>query len=158
MSFTQLLYLGDFDAARAVLEPLIARFRREGSFFDLAHSLGTLAALECQMGRLASAEAAASEAVALAIEVGLPYSECLSLSFLAFAEAMLGRHADCEHDAQRVFESVGARRAADASARARYALGLSALTSGRIEQAIEELEHCREVFADTPATVSGGLI
>jgi DNA-binding CsgD family transcriptional regulator len=88
--------------------------------------------------------------VALAIEAGLPYSECLSLSFLTLVEAMLGRHSDCERDAQRVFglsPRVGLR---DAPARARYALGLSALTGGRIDQAIEELEHCREVFADQP--------
>jgi DNA-binding CsgD family transcriptional regulator len=144
------MYLGNCDTARAVLAPLIERFRREGSFFDLAQALEMLAALEYRVGHLASAEAAASEAVALAIEAGLPYWECGSLSRLALIEAMLGRHSACEHQAQRAVELSLRVGLPSASARAQHALGLSALTSGRIEQAIEALEDCREVFADTP--------
>jgi DNA-binding CsgD family transcriptional regulator len=109
-----------------------------------------LAALEYRVGHLASAEAAASEAVALAIEAGLPYWECGSLSRLALIAAMLGRHSECEHQAQRAAELSLHVGLPSAAARAQHALGLSALTSGRIEQAIEALEHCREVFADTP--------
>ena len=149
----QLLYLCDFDTARAVLEPLIERVRREGSFLDLAQSLAPLAILEYRCGHLASAEAVASEAVALAMEVRLRYWECQSLSILAFAEALLGKHADCEQHAQRALELSARVVLRSASARAQYALGLSALTSDRVGPAIEALEHCRELSAGTPALV-----
>jgi DNA-binding CsgD family transcriptional regulator len=137
-------FIGECDEARAVLEPLIERCRREGSLFDLAQALCALAGVEGISTRVASAEAAASEAVALAIEAGLPYVECLSLAHLAVAEARLGKHVECREHAQRALELSPQVMHGAAPSIAWFAIGISALTDGRIHQAIEALECSRD--------------
>jgi len=121
----ELVYLGDSDAARGLLKPLIMRFRSEGSLLDLAKALTALAALECRLGRLASAEAAGTEAVSLAEEAGLSYWVCDTLSVLCVVEALLGKESASAAHAQRLLElwpRVGLR---SVLADAWHALGLS---------------------------------
>ncbi|MDX6562774.1 MAG: hypothetical protein QOD65_2588 [Gaiellales bacterium] len=144
-------YLADCDAARVLLEPLIERFRNDGSLFDLAKALIFLGEVETRAGRLASAEAAASEAVALTAEAGMPYWECGAAAALAPVEAMLGRHADCEHHAKRVLELAPRVGLRSAMPYVWYALGLSALTTGRVESAIEAFVHTLAEFGGVPA-------
>jgi DNA-binding CsgD family transcriptional regulator len=143
-------YLGDCDAGRALLAPLIERFRADGSLLDLAKALMFLGNVEYRSGRLAPADAAASEAVALIAEAGLPYWECGTFADLAVIEAMLGRHADCEQHAQRSLDLAPRVGAHCQTSYAWYALGLSALTTGRVERAIEAFEHSRESFRGVP--------
>jgi DNA-binding CsgD family transcriptional regulator len=150
--------LGDFEAARALLEPLIERFRREGSFFDLAQALLPLAGVELKSGQLAKAEAAASEAVAITIEAGLLYGECQALAQLSIIEARLGKRSSCEHHAQRAIELSPRVGFGVASALASYALGLSLFTSGRVEQAIEAFERSGKMLAGTPVYWQPDLI
>ena len=148
-----LTYLGECHAARELLEPLIERFRKDGSLLDLAKALAFLADAQYRMGRLASAEAAASESVALVSDAGLPFWECTALAALAVIEAMRGQHAECERHARRVLElapQVGQR---SATPYAWYALGLSALTTGRIERAIEAFVLSREIFCGVPTLI-----
>ena len=137
-------FIGECDEARAVLEPLIEHCRHEGSLFDLAQALCALAGVEGISTRVASAEAASSEAVALAAEAGLPYVECLSLAHLAVAEARLGKHAECRHHAERALELSPLVMHGAAPAIAWFAIGTSALTEGRIPQAIDAFETCRD--------------
>jgi DNA-binding CsgD family transcriptional regulator len=96
--------------------------------------------------------------VAITIETGFPYGECQMLAQLAVIEARLGKHSSCEYHAQRALElspRVGMRVA---SAIASYALGLSALTRGRVEQAIEAFEYCGAMLAGTPILWQPDLI
>ncbi len=145
-------FAGARDEARAMLEPLVERCRREGSFFDLAQTLTALAAVESGRGRLAPAEAAASEAVALTIEAGLPYVECLALAHLAVTEARLGKHDECRRHAERAIELSPQVLQGAAPAFAWFAIGVSALVSGRIEEAIAALERSRDVSEGAPTT------
>jgi DNA-binding CsgD family transcriptional regulator len=149
-----LMYIGDHGEARTVLDSLIDRVRREGSFFDLAQALNAHASIEGRLGHLASAEAAASEALSLTTAAGLLYSECHSLSYLAVIEAMLGKHEECENHAQRALDlSPRVLAGAQQSARALHALGLSALVRGRVAPAIEAFERCRDIMSGAPGIV-----
>jgi DNA-binding CsgD family transcriptional regulator len=150
--------LGDFDAVRALLEPMIERFRREGSFFDLARALLPLGSAESKCGNLALAEAAWSEAVAITIEAGLSYGECHALAGLSVVEARLGKHANCQQHAQRALELSPRVGMGVASAVASFALGLSAFTSGRVEQAIDAFERSGKMLAGTPLSWQPDLI
>ena len=147
-----LMYVADDDEVRDVLDSLIERVRREGSFFDLAQALNAHASIERRRGHLASAEAEASEALALAVAAGLLYSECHSLSYLAGIEAMLGKHEECEKHAQRALDlSPRVHAGVQQSARALHALGISALVRGRVTPAIEALERCRNFMSRSSA-------
>ena len=64
---------------------------------------------------------------------GLPYWECIALCSLAVIEALLGRHEDCEEHAQRALELAPRVGALHMPPFAWYALGISALTSGRVD-------------------------
>ena len=146
-------YLGECDQARTMLEPLIARFREDGSLLDLVKALGYLAGVEIRAGRLASAEAACAEELGLAMAAEVPYWECIALCSLSVVEALLGRHLDCEEHAHRVLELAPRVGALHMPPFAWYALGLSALTTGRAEEAIEALERAREILGGVPAVV-----
>jgi DNA-binding NarL/FixJ family response regulator len=148
------LFLGELETARVVIEPLIGRFRREGSLLDLAKSLLALAYLECRAGRLGSADAAGSEAVALAEEAGLPYWLCDTLVPLSVTQALLGRRSESSANANRVLELSPRVGLPSASVDAWYALGLGALTAGDVEAAIHAFEQCRGILAGVPAMFS----
>jgi DNA-binding CsgD family transcriptional regulator len=141
-------FLGDFEASTAVIEPLIERFRSEGSLLDLSKALVILAHVETRVGRLSLAEVAGSEAVALAEEAGLDYWLCDALGVWSVAEAMSGRCSASAIHAKHVLElspRVGLR---SASGDAWYALGLGELTTGNVDEAIAAFERCGEIFGE----------
>src|SRR5262249_50362232 len=77
-----LTYIGDVDAAAAAMAPLIESFRRDGALFALAKALCVMAGAEHRRGQYGAALSAATEALGLSEEAGIPYLVCLSMAEL----------------------------------------------------------------------------
>ena len=133
------LYYEEFDRMRGPLERLIAAARAASAPGALPYALGHLSELDFRMGRWAQAYAEASEAVALAIELGHTFSLIYALACLAWIEAGRGLEVDCEaHVRQMVSVSPHAKMIVGGYA-ARIG-GLLMLGFGRNEEAIKHLE------------------
>ena len=78
--------------------------------------------------------------------------ECLALAHLAVTEARLGKHDECRRHAERAIELSPQVLQGAAPAFAWFAIGVSALVSGRIEEAIAALERSRDVSEGAPTT------
>jgi DNA-binding SARP family transcriptional activator/DNA-binding CsgD family transcriptional regulator len=147
--------IGEFAAARALLEPLVARFRRESALFDLAVALQALACLEARVGRLAAAEDAVGEAVSLQEENGYVFWVCNALADLTVIHALSGRHDEAASAARRILESADRVGIPGMTAFAHFALGVLAINDGRPADAAAAFELCRDAFAEcTPYFVT----
>jgi DNA-binding CsgD family transcriptional regulator len=145
-----LVYLGDCEGARALIEPLIARFRRESSLFDLIKALLVLAYLERRRGRLAEADAAATESCTLAAETGLVYWECGGLGIAIATAALLGRDEAVVSIGERALELAPRVGLRSTTTDTWHSLGVSALATGKIDEAIDALERCRDELCGVP--------
>jgi len=129
----------EFDRNRAPLERLIAAARKASAPGALPYALGHLSELDFRTGRWPQAYAEASEAVALATELGHMFSLIYALACLAWIEAARGLEADCRaHVTQMMSVSPHAKMIVRAYG-ARIG-GLLHLGYGRNEDAIKHLE------------------
>ncbi|HEU5010035.1 MAG TPA: LuxR C-terminal-related transcriptional regulator, partial [Gaiellaceae bacterium] len=136
---TTLLYVGEYAAARRLLERGVALNRAAGALGDLGYSIHNFAQLEWYTGELQRAYTHALEAVEIVEELktaqGIDECTCRLATF----EAVLGREADSRRHAERALEST--LRLGDSwnEAKARSALGLLALVTGDHDAAVEQL-------------------
>ena len=111
----------------------------------LAFDLTNLGALDLRVARLASAEAAAGEALLLAEHIGMDYLAACNHAALAGVAARRGRGDDCRRfaaEAMRLGRALGDELVV---AEARLALGLLALGQGEPEEAVAQLEPLAEL-------------
>jgi DNA-binding CsgD family transcriptional regulator len=141
-------YIGEYLAARRLLEYVIGCFRRDGAILDLAKANTALCCLEVSMGRFTHARVAAAEAVDLAEEAGLVYWLTDALSCLAMAEATLGAEASCRAHAMRSGDLALRVGLPSTYAFTQSALGRLELGLGRTGEAIAALELARAAAAD----------
>jgi DNA-binding CsgD family transcriptional regulator len=137
-----LAFIGDVEAASVALEPVVDRLRRDAAVLDLAKALFAHWLIEKRLGRYRSALSAASEAVALSEEAGIPYFICMGMSFLASIEGDLALESGSAH-AQLVLEMAPRMGLRAYATLATGALATIALAAGRIDEAIDLLEHVR---------------
>jgi len=135
-----LSWLEEYDAARALIERAARSHRDAGAFGDLAYVLFHVADLEYRCGRLASAYAAAHEAVQLAEQTRRDQLVMANLTTLATVEAVLGRGDAARTHATRALALAGATLNVTFVVRANAALGLLELSLGRPLEALGHLE------------------
>jgi DNA-binding NarL/FixJ family response regulator len=145
-----LVWLGDHDAARGVLEPIVAELRARAALGDLPFALYAAAYTDARAGRLGAAVAAAAEAVELAQATGDELWRYLGLGGLALAEAQLGDEAECRQHAEAALNMLR-RFDLDYPRDAHDALGLLELGLGNAEQAIDYLEFANRMRDSEPA-------
>lgn len=138
-SAASFLYYEEFDRMREPLENLIAAARTASAPGALPYALGHLSELDFRVGRWPEAYAEASEAVALATELGHMFSLIYALACLAWIEAARGLETECRaHLAQLAGVSPHAKTIVGGySAKI---TGLLHLGYGRNEEAIKYLE------------------
>ncbi|MFI7219841.1 ATP-binding protein [Micromonospora maritima] len=149
-------WLGDLDAARALLEPEIDRARAADDVFLLAYALPRLAELGWRAGALHDAYRAATEAVGIAEQVALPLLRAEALATLALVEALLGDESEARthiEDARRFLPA----RSGEVEARLRYAGAMMAVVAARWEEAVTDLEWIRSAQARGGITAPGWL-
>lgn len=137
---TTLLYVGEYAAARRLLERGVSLNRAAGALGDLGYTIYNYAQLEWYTGDLQQAYAHALEAVEIveAMETAQGIDECSCR--LATYEAVLGRYDDSRSHAEAALASTVGLSDSWNEAKARSALGLLALVSGDPEAAVQELE------------------
>ncbi len=91
-----LLWLEEFERARASLERLINRARAISAPGALPYPLGHLSEVDFRMGRWQAAYAGAAEAAGLARELGQTNALVYALCCMAWVEAGQGRDAECK--------------------------------------------------------------
>ena len=139
------LFLEDYEAARELLDQVVAHNRDVGALQFLGYALDMRAVLEARTGSLASAYALSLEA----LQLTEPFEDTTTtacLARLAHIEAILGRSADAlEHGRRslRISEKRGDRWNI---VRARSALGLEALARGDAAGAVEWLAPAAEML------------
>jgi DNA-binding CsgD family transcriptional regulator len=134
-----LCWIEDHDTARSLLEREIDQARAANDIFLLAYALPRLAGLECRTGRLDAGYRAATEAVLIAEQVGLPVQRASALAMLALVEALIGDEAQARahvRSCRRLMPS-GYQ---DIEAQVRYAAGMSAIVAARWSDAVTDLE------------------
>jgi DNA-binding CsgD family transcriptional regulator len=145
---TTLLYIGEYAAARRLLERGVDLNRAAGALGDLGYTIYNLAQAEWYCGELQRAYAHALEAVevveALGTAEGIDECSCR----LAIYEAVLGRHDDSRRHAERALESTVRLGDTWNEAKARSALGLLELVRGEAEAAVEHLERAVAALED----------
>ncbi len=150
------LFFEEFDRMRVPLESLIAAARAASAPGALPYALGHLSELDFRTGRWAQAYAEASEAVALATELGHMFSLIYALACLAWIEAARGLEADCRaHMTQLVGVSPYAGTIVGGYT-ARIG-GLLHLGCGRNEEAIKYLEPLSTLLRSTPLVAAPWL-
>jgi DNA-binding CsgD family transcriptional regulator len=136
-----LVWLEEYDEARAVFERVIDHARAQSTPGVLPYTLTGLADLDFRTGAWARAYANASEAVALARETEQPVALSFALAGLARIEAAQGRADDCRlHATEALDLEEGGVGANAVVVFAVAALGLLELGLGRVEEAIEQLD------------------
>ena len=144
-----LVWLGDHDAARELLDPIVAELRARGALGELPFALYAAAYANARAGRLGASVAAAAEAVELAQATGDELWRYLSLGGLALAEAQLGDETECRQHAEAALNMLR-RLDLDYPRDAHDALGLLELGLGNAEQAIEYLEFANRMSGSEP--------
>jgi tetratricopeptide (TPR) repeat protein len=121
---TTLLYVGEYAAARRLLERGVDLNRTAGALGDLGYTIYNLAQAEWYCGELQRAYAHALEAVEVveALETAQGIDECSCR--LAIYEAVLGRYDDSRRHVERALESTVRLGDRWNEAKARSALGL----------------------------------
>jgi DNA-binding CsgD family transcriptional regulator len=134
-----LLYAGEVDAARRLVERAVSPNRAIGALVDLGYTLFMFAQVEWYSGNLGRAYRLALEAVQIVEELAIPqtFDDCLSR--LAMFEAVLGREEDSRRHALRALDSAVRLSDRKNEVRARSALGMLALLNGDAETAVTQL-------------------
>jgi DNA-binding CsgD family transcriptional regulator len=133
-----LFWLEEYDAARTLTEALVEQARTTGMRGLLPVALDTLAAIDFRVGRWNAADARSTEALRVARELGQAANVGSILTTLAAIAAARGDDTACRAYAAEA-------RALDDSYAfvepwTRLALGILALSHGRTDEAIEQLE------------------
>lgn len=131
----------DYELPRRLLRRIADTARRASAGSLLAAALTQLTLLELRANRWAAAEAAGTEALALAEATGSTRASVQALVYLARMEAMQGREEECREHARRAWqlaEPLGLSAGPDWHGN--VALGLLELGLGRPEPAVEHFE------------------
>jgi DNA-binding CsgD family transcriptional regulator len=136
---TTLLYAGEHVGARRLLDWAVRVNRAEGAFGDLGYAVYNYAQLEWYTGNLQRAYALALEAVQIVAELGTAQGDDECGCRLATFEAHLGRSDDSRTHAERALASTVGFGNRWNEAKARAALGLSALLSSDLDEATLQL-------------------
>ncbi|MDQ6882946.1 MAG: LuxR family transcriptional regulator [Candidatus Dormibacteraeota bacterium] len=147
-SAASFLFYEEFDRMRVPLESLIAAARNASAPGALPYALGHLSELDFRTGRWAQAYAEASEAVALATELGHMFSLIYALACLGWIEAARGMEADCRAHLTRLAGVSPHAKTIVGGYSARIG-GLLHLGYGRNEEAITYLEPLSTLLRST---------
>jgi DNA-binding CsgD family transcriptional regulator len=135
-----LVWLEDYETARAGIEAEHAAWRASGNVPWAAYGALALAELERWVGRFPAARAAAAEGAELAEAGGYALHEADSRAILAWVAAAQGLESEAREQAARVEELSGHGRWRPVQAGGHVALGLLELGLGRPAAAIAQLE------------------
>ncbi|HKG65344.1 MAG TPA: AAA family ATPase [Solirubrobacteraceae bacterium] len=133
-----LLWLGDHELARRLLDPLLVHADQVGDIRALTSALEVHAQLELRTGCWREAHAAAAESVRLSEDTGLTVQLAYSLAVLAIVEAALGEPAAVAH-ATEADEIAARNRLTVIAEYTGAARGHAALAAGRPTDAVAEL-------------------
>lgn len=137
------IWLEDFEIADRLLDRIITQARSTGAMGVLPQALGMASELAYRMGRWAQARAYAEESVALAEETR--QANMYGLYFVARIDAAQGRSDDAQRMCARTMTTAGRYEADCMEPHVAQALGLLALGSGDLEEAVRRLEALRDV-------------
>jgi DNA-binding CsgD family transcriptional regulator len=146
-----LIWLEEYEAARAVTDRAIAVQRESGFLLYLPQALLPRAELDFRTGQWDAAVRDAAEALVLFEETKQPSEAAWAAAVLARMHAARGREAECRALAQRALASDVEFGLRSASVHALAALGLYALGLRRPEEAVVHLETAERIAA------SGGV-
>ena len=133
------VWLGDVSAGLTATRTAVSRLRASGGLAELSFALQQLGAFESWEGRLAAAESAAAEAVALATENRQDTVAAHALAVLARIEAMQGQGDRARQHALASLEASVARGLGLPASAALWALGRLEVVLGRPEDALSHL-------------------
>jgi len=139
------LYFEEWDRMRAPLERLITAARAANAPGALPYALGHLSELDFRTGRWPQALAEASEAVALATELGHKFSLIYALACLSWVEAARGSTEACRAHLTQLAAVLPHAKSIVGLYTARIG-GLLDLGVGRNEDAINKLSRVFEMF------------
>jgi DNA-binding CsgD family transcriptional regulator len=137
------MWLEDYEIADRLLDRIITQARSSGALGVLPQSLAMASELAYRMGRWPQSRAHAEESVALAEETR--QANLYGLYFVARIDAVQGRSDDAQQKLKRA-KTIADRH--EARLMAQYfghTLGLLALGSGDLDEAIRRLEGVREL-------------
>jgi DNA-binding CsgD family transcriptional regulator len=137
-----LIWMEEWETARRMLERIVSTARGASAVTVLPYPLAILSELELRCGRMASAYAAATESVQLAVETGQAVSSSMSLVTLARVEAVLGLEGACR---DHVAAALDVARRLGVPVIENYAasvLGGLELSLGHPERATAHLAEC----------------
>ena len=131
--------LDDWDRARRLLEPLVARARERGAVRALPLPLVVMGSLALFGGAWTQARQLLGEAVALADELAPPFVQSYAHAQHAYLDAVQGREAECREHVARGAELDVRFGLSGSRALHRNALGELELGAGRLGPALEHL-------------------
>jgi DNA-binding NarL/FixJ family response regulator len=137
-----LIWMEEWETARRMLERIVSTARGASAVTVLPYPLAILSELELRCGRMATAYAAATESVQLAVETGQAVSSSMSLVTLARVEAVLGVEGACR---DHVAAALDVARRLGVPVIENYAasvLGGLELSLGHPERATAHLAEC----------------
>ena len=138
------LWIEEYERGVQMLDRLVTAGRESSSVGALPYPLAARAHGNLSLGRYHRALADAEEAVALAEQTGQDPALVIALGMLAAVHGWHGDETAAVEAAERAIE-LGERRNVPLPAiYARQALGLLALATGRVEEAVERLEAVRD--------------
>jgi DNA-binding CsgD family transcriptional regulator len=141
------LFLGDHARAATLLDRAVAAARQQGAIGVLGTVLGLRAMQLERANRYDDAVVAASEALAIARELGAPNLIPLPLGVLAMVAAIRGRDAEVGEHVQEATEIAGPHGLAIAAGQAVWAKAILDLGRGQWESAFEGLTALTEYRA-----------
>jgi DNA-binding NarL/FixJ family response regulator len=142
----QVFWSGDLVEARRLFDGVRERAKSLGHEIQEPYSMLDFALLSIATGDFLVAEALTLEGMLAARDAEDTWAELLLLYPLALASAWLGRPAEAREAAGRRLEGATSRKEEPGVARARYVLGLLALSEGRHEAARDELVAAAELL------------
>jgi len=137
-----LSWMEEWEAARRILERTVTTARVASAVTVLSYPLSILAELELRCGRMATAYAAAAEAVQFAIETGQAMVSSIALVVLARVEARLGLDGECRAHVAAALDVARRLGVIPVENYAACALGELELSLGRPERAAAHLSEC----------------
>ncbi len=137
-----LVWIGDTQAARRLLERIISQARGASAITMLPYPLAVLSDLDFRAGRMAMAYASATEAVQLATETGQPAVAAFSLVALARVEALRGFEAECRDHVAAALEVAHGLGTTSIENYAASVLGALEISLGHPEAAVVHLAEC----------------
>jgi DNA-binding CsgD family transcriptional regulator len=135
------MWLDDFEIAGTLLERIITQARSSGALGVLPQSLGIASELAFRVGRWPQARAYAEESVAMAEETR--QANMYGLYYVARIDAAQGRTDDAQRMGKRTLATAQRYEAGCMDPHVGHALGLLALGSGDLDEAIRRLEVVR---------------